>query len=73
MRIDWHFVWGLLIVTAEKGIATEYHIFMLVHWLFFSGVSYCGNRVLFFTMIQRRKNIKTLGNLIDTQGLRPLV
>jgi hypothetical protein len=31
------------------------------------------NMFLFLTMIQKRKNIKTLGNLIYTRGLRPLV
>jgi hypothetical protein len=32
-----------------------------------------GNVFLCLTMIQKRTNIKTLGNLINTRGLRPLV
>jgi hypothetical protein len=32
-----------------------------------------GNVILCLTMIQKRKNIKTLCNLINTRGLRPLV
>jgi hypothetical protein len=32
-----------------------------------------GNVFLCLTMIQKRKNIKTFGNLINTRGLRPLV
>jgi hypothetical protein len=32
-----------------------------------------GNVFLCLTMIQKRKNIKTVCNLINTQGLRPLV
>jgi hypothetical protein len=32
-----------------------------------------GNVLLCLTMIQKRKNIKTLGNLIYTRGLRPLI
>jgi hypothetical protein len=32
-----------------------------------------GNVFLCLSMIQNRKNIKTLGNLINTKGLRPLV
>jgi hypothetical protein len=32
-----------------------------------------GNVFFFLTTIQKRKNIKTLGNLIYTRGLRPLV
>jgi hypothetical protein len=32
-----------------------------------------GNVLLCLTMIQKRKNTKTLGNLSNTRGLRPLV
>jgi hypothetical protein len=40
------FARGLLITTTRKGKANakKYHIQMLVHWLLFSGVSYCDNR-----------------------------
>jgi hypothetical protein len=51
------------------------HIQMLVHWLLLLGfhIMTTGNVFLCLTMIQKRKNIKTLGNLINTRGLRPLV
>jgi hypothetical protein len=38
------FCWGLLIVTADKGKTTGICYSDLVHWLLFSGVSYCDNR-----------------------------
>jgi hypothetical protein len=45
-----YFCWGLLIVTEEKGKATEisYSVQRIVHWLPFPGVSYCDNRELVF-------------------------
>jgi hypothetical protein len=69
-----HFCWGLLIVTEKKGQATEISysdarslvIFPRFH------IVTTGNVFLCLTMIQRKKNIKTLGNLINTQGLRNL-
>jgi hypothetical protein len=61
-----HFCWGLLIVTAKKG----YHIQMLVHWLLYLGfhiVTTC----FYVWLWYKRESIKTLGNLINTRGLRP--
>jgi hypothetical protein len=45
------------------------HIQMLVYWLLFLGFHTVttGNVFLCLTMIQNRKNIKTLGNLINTR------
>jgi hypothetical protein len=72
-----HFCWGLLIVTTEKGKAIKVShsdARSLVSYLFLGfHIVTTGNVFLCLTMIQKRKNIKTLGNLINTHGLRPLV
>jgi hypothetical protein len=52
----------------------------IIFWCLFIGYFFLGFHIvvsgkvfLCWTMIQKRKNIKTHGNLIHTQGLRPLV
>jgi hypothetical protein len=43
--IDWLiFAWVYLLWLKRKGKRQKYHIQMLVHLLFFPGVSYCDNR-----------------------------
>jgi hypothetical protein len=68
-----HFCWGLLIVTAGKGKAIEIS-YSDARWLvtFFLGLILWQQGTFFcLTIIQKRKNIKTLGNLINNRGLRP--
>jgi hypothetical protein len=72
MPIDWLIFAGVYLLWRKgKGKRQKYHIQMLVHWLLFPGISYCVERECFFlrlTMIQKRKNIKTLGNLLNPGG-----
>jgi hypothetical protein len=69
------FYWGLFIVAVGKGKAIEIsYSDARSSVTFLSGVSYCDNRervVLYLTMIQKKKNINTLGYLINRRGLRP--
>jgi hypothetical protein len=65
--IDWLIFYGVnFIVTTEKWIAIEISHSDARSLVTFSGVPYCDNRepVLFLTLIQNRKNIKTLCSLI---------
>jgi hypothetical protein len=39
-----HFAGVYLLWRQIKGMRQKYHIQVLVHWFFFSGVSYCDNR-----------------------------
>jgi hypothetical protein len=71
MLIDWLiFLWGLLIVTTGKGITTEMSYSdacKLVTFFLEIHIVTTGNVFLFLPMIQTRKNIKSLGNLIYTR------
>jgi hypothetical protein len=61
------FCWGLLILTAEKGNAIGISYSDACSFVtFFLGfhILTAGNVFLCLTMIQKRKNIKTLSNLI---------
>jgi hypothetical protein len=62
-----HFCWGLLIVMARKGKAIEIsHSDARPLVSVFRGfIVTTGNVFSCLTMIQKRKNIKTLGNLIN--------
>jgi hypothetical protein len=64
------FCWGLFIVTTEQGKTTEISYSDARFLVTFSGVSYCGNVILCLPMIhiEKRKNIKTPVNLINTWG-----
>jgi hypothetical protein len=69
-----HFCWCLLIVTEEKGKATEISYSDARSLVTFSrGFILWQQGMCFFmlTMIQKRKNTKTLGNLINTWGATP--
>jgi hypothetical protein len=61
------FCWGLLIVTTENGKAIEISYSLVPFFVGFH-IMTTGNVFLCLTMIQKRKNIKTLDNLINTRG-----
>jgi hypothetical protein len=64
-----HFVRGLPIVTTEKGIAMEiYYSDARSLVTFFWGFKLWYQGTCFYVW-QKRKNIKTLGNLMYTRGL----
>jgi hypothetical protein len=68
------FCWGLFIVTAEKGKATEKSYSGIVYWLLFSGVSYCDNSesvVMFYNDTKEKEHQNTRQS--DKYSLRPLV
>jgi hypothetical protein len=76
MPVHWLIFEGVYLLWRQrKERRQKYYIQMLFHWLLFSGVSYCDNRerVVMFDYDTKEKEHKTLGNLIYTQGLRPLV
>jgi hypothetical protein len=70
-----HFVWGLHIVTTEKGIAIEisYSDARSLVTFFWGFILWHQGTCFYFWLWYKRKNIKTLGNQIYTRGLRPLV
>jgi hypothetical protein len=73
MLVDWLiFFLGLLIVTTGKEITIEKSYSDVFVGYFFLGfnIATTGNMFIFLTMIQKRKNIKTLGNLICPRRLQ---
>jgi hypothetical protein len=74
VHVHWlaHLCLGLLIVMTEKGKTIQISHSDTRLLVTFSGVWYLttGNTFSCLTMIQKRKNTKTRGNLINTRELR---